>query len=169
MRTVFKWLVRVIAGLIVTAVLLVVVALWSTRLVPYAVADGKELRRVLSGRWDWSNRATPCADSAHTITFTNGPRTMLITQTWLDSATGAPAVSEYDILAETPSTIRGAIRGETRTTDDGVPVVWDLVLTGRDSYRWHRTDWMSWFATVEIVRCGEPGASEGLPRPQSPG
>ena len=51
-------------------------------------------------------------------------------------------------------TIRGKIRGETRLDDDGVPVVWDLVMTSEDSYRWERADWAALMGgTEEIERC----------------
>lgn len=49
-------------------------------------------------------------------------------------------VTTYDIEFVSQSIIRGAIRGETRVTDANEPVVWDLVLTGPDEYRWQRTD-----------------------------
>jgi hypothetical protein len=59
----------------------------------------------------------------------------------------------YDIIKLTPTRLRGAIRGETRTTDRGVPVVWDLVMIGPNEYRWQRTDWASWNYTAGIKRC----------------
>ena len=64
-------------------------------------------------------------------------------------------VTTYDILFTSPSTIRGAIRGEKRMTDDRKPVVWDLVLTSPDEYRWKRTDWQTtpWSYTGRIRRC----------------
>lgn len=70
-------------------------------------------------------------------------------------------VTTYDVLSVSRSTIRGAIRGETRKTDDGKPVVWDLVLTSPDEYRWQRTDWRStpWSYTGHIRRCPAPPAA----------
>ena len=43
-----------------------------------------------------------------------------------------------------------------KSTDD--IVVWDLVLTSPDSYRWHRTDWPARGYTPEVVRCGSRAA-----------
>lgn len=52
-----------------------------------------------------------------------------------------------------PTTIRGFITDETRKTPDGRLVVWDLVLTSRNSYAWHRTDWAPGSYTAELRRC----------------
>lgn len=70
------------------------------------------------------------------------------------TATDTGWTATYDILSLTPSRLRGAIRGEDRRTDSGVPVVWDLVMFGPDEYHWHRTDWSAWQFTPGIVRCG---------------
>jgi hypothetical protein len=62
-------------------------------------------------------------------------------------------VAEYDIQEVSRRHVRGRIRGETRRTDAGEPVVWDLVLTSRDEYRWHRTDWPPGSDTKSVRRC----------------
>ena len=68
------------------------------------------------------------------------------------------SVAVYDIQAATRTWIRGAIRGETRLTAEGRPVVWDLVLRSADRYAWHRTDWFQGGYTREIERCSDvPG------------
>jgi hypothetical protein len=76
---------------------------------------------------------------------------MTIAQPPLGAYTGWSAT--YDILRLSPTRIRGAIRGETRLTDDGVPVVWDLVMIGPDEYRWQRADWRFWQFTPSVRRC----------------
>lgn len=63
----------------------------------------------------------------------------------------------YDLLELKPSRLRGAIRGEKRLTDNGKPVVWDLVMFSPDEYHWQRTDWDPWGYTPAIVRCGAAG------------
>jgi len=114
--------------------------------------DDNDLPRHLTGRWDWSNRAHPCGDSAHVITFSPDRRTMTIAMPARPPRdTGWSAT--YDLLSLEPSRLRGVIRGEERRTKDGKPVVWDLVMTGPDEYRWHRTDWPSYSFTATIRRC----------------
>ena len=86
------------------------------------------------------------------ILIADDSRVMTITSA--DIAASDP-VTTYDVRSVSQSTVRGAIRGETRTTNDGVPVVWELVLTGPDEYRWRRTDWAStpWSYTASVHRC----------------
>lgn len=125
----------------------------------YAVAAPDGIYEVAAGRWDWSTAAPDsfCNISGHEISFSPDRSLMHITQQvpWTDSAGTEHRVSTYAIEAVSRSHIRGAIQGEQRLTDDGVPVVWDLVLTGEDSYAWHRTDWASWNRTMEVYRCPE--------------
>ncbi len=45
------------------------------------------------------------------------------------------------------------IVGETRLTDAGEPVVWDLVLKSEDSFCWDRTDWEQGGCTKNNARC----------------
>ena len=79
---------------------------------------------------------------------------MLVTHyEWTDSTGVDSTVTEYAIQRFTGSSIRGAIQGETRLTEAGKPVVWDLVLTSEDSYQWHRTDWLPCQRTGTIKRC----------------
>lgn len=145
-------------GLVITAVLLgdVVIfgAIGSYVFGRHAYAfDDNDLPRHLTGRWDWSNRAHPCGDSAHVITFSADRRTMTIAMPpHPPRDTGWSAT--YDLVSLEPSRLRGAIRGETRLTKDGKPVVWDLVMTGPNEYRWHRTDWPAYNYTIGVRRCG---------------
>ena len=136
-------------------------ALYAVRTVlkaDYVIANGRSVQDNVAGRWDWATRATPCSDSTHTIAFSDDGRTMTITMQFpvvVDSGERDWSVTTYDILKTTPSRIRGAIRGETRMTDDGKPVVWDLVVTGDNEYSWYRTDWPSWGRTSGNIRCGD--------------
>lgn len=117
------------------------------------VAPGADIRDVVAGRWSWSTETPVCGKLAHRISFGDSGRTMIISAT--PSIADTTSAYVYDILETTPASIRGAIRGETRMTAAGKPVVWDLVLTGADEYRWHRTDWprRPWSYTGKIIRC----------------
>ena len=115
--------------------------------------DDNDLPRHLAGRWDWSNRAHPCGDSAHVISFSPDRRTMTIAMPpHPPHDTGWSAT--YDLVSLEPSRLTGAIRGEKRLTKDGKPVVWDLVMVGPNEYKWHRTDWAPYARTIGVVRCG---------------
>jgi hypothetical protein len=142
------WIAGVLAGVFV---ILALFGMWSLSRIGYAFAD-QDLPAHLQGRWDWSARVQRCDDSAHVIGFSPDRKTMTLSMPRTPADTGWTAT--YDILSLGPSRLRGAIRGEKRLTDNGAPVVWDLVLFGPNEYHWHRTDWQSWMYTAGVVRCG---------------
>lgn len=148
---------RIRTGLIIVVsalggiALLVTIGATLLRRPAYEVSD-VDIAKVVVGRWDWSTRLNPCSDSTHTIAVSDDKKVMTITQDYLP-ASDTDRVAVYDIQRLSRSSLRGAIRGETRRTDDGVPVVWDLVLLGPTEYHWHRTDWNAWGYTASIIRC----------------
>lgn len=127
----------------------------------YEVPEGTDIFDVVEGTWAWTTADSNCATDPHTITFTSDHSGMLIKSAhpyrWPDGR--LDSVAYYDIQAHTRSWIRGAIRGETRLTADGRPVVWDLVLKSPDRYAWHRTDWVAGGYTREIRRCAKSATS----------
>jgi hypothetical protein len=142
---------RTAGGALAALLVLAAIGLWSTRTTPYFVAEGTDIRTIVAGRWTWASDTAGCR-SAHTITFAEGGKVMKISSGYIGAS---DPVTTYDVQFVSRSLIRGAIRGETRMTDGGKPVVWDLVLTGPDEYRWKRTDWRStpWSYTGRIRRC----------------
>jgi hypothetical protein len=121
----------------------------------YAVPPGEDIFALVTGTWAWPPSDSNCLTDSHRIAFTPDHKVMTITAARpykLDNGT-LDSVAYYDILQVTRSSIRGAIRGETRRTDAGVPVVWDLVLKDRDRYTWHRTDWANGGHTAVLRRC----------------
>jgi hypothetical protein len=134
---------------------------WINRFEPYSVSAGTDIRNAVEGRWSWRTEKPPCGPSAHVISFSENGKVMTIATPDIAADSGV-LVSIYDIEWATNSTIRGAIRGETRLTSDGTPVVWDLVLAGPDEYRWRRTDWSgSGSYTGAITRCPSAPADPG--------
>jgi hypothetical protein len=129
----------------------------------YVFDNGRDLPANISGRWDWSTRGTPCADSAHVISFAPDAKVMTITQEKpsVDSTGRDWTVSTYDVVSIEPSRIRGQIRGETRLAEDGTPVVWDLVVVGPDEYRWRAVDWPELMHTLPVIRCHPPAGGPG--------
>lgn len=146
--------IRVTVGAVAVLLALAAIGVWTTRATPWSVAEGQDIRDVVAGRWTWASDSSGCA-GAHTIAFAEDGKVMTIQSGGIGAA---DPVTTYDIEVVSRSTIRGAIRGETRTADDGSPVVWDLVLTSPDEYRWTRTDWTAspWSYTGSIVRCPPP-------------
>jgi len=127
--------------------------LWHER--PYELPADQDVFTVVQGTWAWTTADSNCATNPHTIKFTPDHKGMIITaaRPYRRPDGRFDSVAFYDIRAHTRSSIRGAIRGETRMTEDGHPVVWDLVLKSPDRYAWHRTDWTFGSYTREIRRC----------------
>jgi hypothetical protein len=152
---------RIAGSIVAIVVAIIVVGLSETAVRRYSVPEGADIRKTVAGRWTWTTDKQGCA-GAHIIAFSNDGKVMTIVQTSSGIGAPDPSPTTYDITLVTRSSIRGAIRGEKRLTDDGTPVVWDLVLVSPDEYRWHRTDWFSaWGYTPSIVRCPPQKAAEG--------
>jgi hypothetical protein len=154
--------VRSLVAVLAVIVALVAYGLWSMHVTPYSVPEGADIRATVAGRWAWESDTAGC-QRAHTIAFAEGGKVMTITSGEIGAT---DPVTTYDILSASRSTIRGAIRGEKRMTDRGTPVVWDLVLTSPDDYRWKRTDWSAtpWSYTGSIRRCPAGAAVTAVER-----
>ncbi|HET7553399.1 MAG TPA: hypothetical protein VFK04_19045 [Gemmatimonadaceae bacterium] len=143
-------LVAVIGGL---------VAWWAPWKPDYEVPADTDIFTVASGTWAWSTAPADsfCVTRRHTVAFSPDRSIMTITQgePWTDSAGVVHQVAVYDIMEHSRHHVRGQIRGESRLTANGTPVVWDLVLSSADSYHWHRADWPSFSYTASIQRCPE--------------
>jgi uncharacterized protein YegJ (DUF2314 family) len=128
----------------------------------YLVPAGEPITDVVEGVWGWqASKESSCRTNPHTIRFTADGKQMLIGFANPDS-TGVFTVYRYDIQEMSRSRVRGQIVNEKRRTSTGTPVVWDLVLTGRDRYRWHRADWSEGAMTGTIVRCDARTANSRL-------
>jgi hypothetical protein len=60
---------------------------------------------------------------------------------------------EYRVLSASPGSLHVKLERETRLDASGRPVTWHLVVFGRDTLRWHRSDWREGAYTPELVRC----------------
>lgn len=122
---------------------------------PYDVPDTSDVFRVVAGTWDWEGAEGFCHDNPHTISFSSRRDTMTLTFVKPDTAEDGSVTRawRYKIYGHTRHSVRGFIQGETRRTDAGKLVVWDLVLMSRDGYRWHRTDWAPGGYTKQVLRC----------------
>jgi hypothetical protein len=121
-------------------------------------AQGRRLTDVLRGVWDWEAAPNRCQENPHSISFPPGGGRMEIRHPkGAVSGNEAPqVVTVYRILAEESRALRMEIIGETRKTERGDLVVWDLRLLSDDSYCWHRTDWPPQGCTGRVLRCPLP-------------
>ena len=139
-------------------------AWWAPWAPDYEVPPDTDIFTMAAGTWDWTTAPADsfCVAQRHTVAFSPDRRVMTITQSapWTASDGTVHQVAVYDLSEHSGHHVRGRIRDETRLTDAGAPVVWDLVLTSADSYQWHRTDWPAFANTPAIRRCpsGTPPA-----------
>lgn len=161
LRKILRAVLWFVVGVLALGVVIIAAGLWQLRAAEHELPDGTDIRTVVAGRWDWAHHGSLCVDSTHSISFDQNGRVMRITQqnAWVDSTGRDRTTAVYDIVSITQSRIRGQIRGEERLTKEGTPVVWDLVLSSEDEYRWHRTDWPWWGFTNTIVRCAPQAPS----------
>lgn len=136
-------------------------ATWPWTTPPYAAPSQEDFFQTAAGVWDWESDSA-CASSPQAISFTPARDIMYITaaEKWERTSGDSTRVSIYDLTDRSPSYVRGAIRHESRKTEAGVPVKWDLVLQGKDRFAWHRTDWRDGATTASLVRC--PAGSEQM-------
>jgi hypothetical protein len=121
----------------------------------FQLPAGTDIHAFATGTWDWEGAEDFCVKNPHTISFSPDRKVMTLRfrTSWTDSTGASHQIAEYDLEDAEPGTLRGRIRGETRMTAGGEPVVWDLVPTSPRSYSWHRTDWPSWGRTPNVRRC----------------
>ncbi|MFL5560733.1 MAG: hypothetical protein ACJ79K_04575 [Gemmatimonadaceae bacterium] len=129
---------------------------------PYAVKPPDDIFHVAEGTWGRTVGAKTCTNGPQRISFT-ADRSMMVIEYADDS--GAVRKARYELRSVSPTTIRGFIIDETRKTPEGTLVVWDLVLTSRDSFAWHRTDWSPGAYTAEMRRC--PAGTPLVQKPAS--
>jgi hypothetical protein len=151
------------------AVLVALIFWWRPWEVGYELRGGEDRYQLLAATWDWDGESGRC-DSPHRISFDPSRKVMTIANVLpiVDSSGVPRQTSIYDIQ-EKGKGLRGRLRGETRTTESGQPVAWDLVIASRDSYVWARTDWKLGEHTREIERCAasmiSPEAEAALAHP----
>ena len=124
----------------------------------YEVPQGTDIFMVVAGTWGWVEGDASCGANSHTITFNADRSLMMIVfqnnhTPKKDQFDKENRKAHYEIRGHSRSHIRGFMLDEKRLTDAGELVVWDLVLTGPNSYRWRSTDWPEDGFTGEVVRC----------------
>src|SRR5690606_21182497 len=104
-----------------------------------------ELLRLAAGRWSWTTARNSCSESDHSIRVSEDGTKMFLRDrsdtTGADETTYIIERTGPGIIPGRDHVIRASIVGETRRTDAGALVVWDLVLLTANRYTWHRADW----------------------------
>ena len=103
--------------------------------------EGTTARSQLPGKWDWETSEPRCGDAAGTFSFSPDGRQVRVNDI------------VYEVLAEEGKTLRLRAVGETRKTDAGAPVEWDLQVLNPDTFCWRRTDWNAGTCTALLKRC----------------
>ncbi len=117
-----------------------------------SAADDRLLRQV-EGRWGLAG-VNSCAENAQTIRFSADASTMLLSyREPIEGVNGYEQFFEYQVEGQAGNAIRMSLRGETRRTEAGDPVRWDLVLIDADRFCWHRADWDVGACTPPEHRC----------------
>jgi hypothetical protein len=112
--------------------------------------------KQLVGTWDWAEVPGSCTDNPFAISFSPDKRFMILTYRHPVEGAALPgSVFKYEIRGHTRSTLHTAIVDppEVRRTEAGELVEWDVVLTGRDEFRWREVHWIPGDVTKKLVRC----------------
>lgn len=115
----------------------------------------------LPGKWDWEKSEPRCGDAAGTFSFSpDGHEVRVNVAAGADPGAGAAGRDVvYEVLADQGKTMRVRAVGETRRTDAGAPVEWDLVMLNPDAFCWRRADWPVGKCTQLLLRCPAAPAS----------
>jgi hypothetical protein len=153
---------RLMPALLLAGIIGIGFILWTLVYDPsprYEVPRGAQIFDVVEGTWAWTTTEDGCSEEPQGITFSSGRDQMFLTRLVdePDSTGSRESRSTYDVLDHSRSHIRGRIVGETRLTEEGEPVVWDLVVLSEDAFAWHRADWSDYVLTESLQRCPDPG------------
>lgn len=119
-------------------------------------AISMDVHDIVEGTWAWESRDQPCSSDTQTFVVADDRQTMQIhhSEPITNSAGETRTVTDYVIEGTGPLLLHTYIPDETRLTDTGEPVKWDLVVIGRNRIAWHRADWPEGSYTGMLRRCG---------------
>ena len=116
-------------------------------------ADDDPLFAALAGTWGLPG-VGECGENPVTLRFSEDRRSLFHSyRIPIETSEGPVQYSRYEIVGVAGPAMRLRLDGETRSTESGTPVVWDLVLHGPDSFCWHRADWVPGACTPPRFRC----------------
>jgi len=120
----------------------------------------------LEGTWGVPGSDVSCSRNPETIQFSDDGAWMLLT---FREPIAAPDGSQrrelrYRLRSIATDHVRLEMEGETRRTETGELVVWDLLQVAPEAHCWRRTDWKASACTPRRHRCGSDGDSRELMR-----
>ncbi len=124
-------------------------------LLPFEASARDPLLGYFEGTWGTPGASDSCEKNANDIRFSESGETAHFSYT--EPIPGPDGIMstefQYKVLGVAGNGVRMQLVGETRTTEDGELVVWDLMRISDDSYCWHRADWQPDHCTAPWIRC----------------
>ncbi|MGF1671430.1 MAG: DUF2059 domain-containing protein [Balneolaceae bacterium] len=120
------------------------------------ISSGIDVLETIEGDWDWEHTDEPCTNRYFTISASPDKSKFLLRYPEQPLQTDENEYQSdflYNIQEVQPRFVRAQIEGETRLTDNGEPVIWDLMVISSDELCWRRTDWNVTSCTNKIIRC----------------
>ena len=105
---------------------------------------------VLSGLWRITDNKSGCVDSVHGIIFSDDRSKMFVAIQYVsETSRGALVVGEseeYRVLQTSPHL-------QVKRTDVVTSDIWELIISSRDHYCWHPTDFPAGYCDRTFDRC----------------
>jgi hypothetical protein len=131
---------------------------------------GEEIISALPGRWQYmdgksdetTGMAVSCEKFAERIWFERDEKGELVYYSQYEAPGSEKNVSRVGVSRfpfPERYTIRLQYEGEERLDDKGKPVAWEVIMTERDTFYWHRIDWPPGGTTAPVRRCREEVSS----------
>ncbi len=99
--------------------------------------------------WGWTVSENVCVDDLRHFTFNDEMDVMY------SDIEEFEELVVYRVHKYGPNSITMEIDGETRMTNEGIPVVWELRFAGPDALCWRATHWSFFDCSAFLVRCPE--------------
>jgi hypothetical protein len=128
----------------------------SVRVVPRNPKLSVDPFDIVYGTWAWEHEnEEPCSALKQTFIISDNRKSMQIHHTPpIEDEDGSKiSMTPYVIEGSSPRMLNTFIPTETRLTEDGKPVKWDLVVLARNRLAWHRADWPEGATTGMLRRC----------------
>lgn len=124
-----------------------------------AVATSTDVHELVAGTWAWESTGSGCSGPTQTFVVADDRKSMEIHHSEpIERANGSmESVTRYVIERSSPLVLHTFIPDESRLTEAGEPVKWDLVVIGRNRLAWHRADWPEGSFTGMLRRCDTRG------------
>lgn len=124
-------------------------------LLPEAAAARDALLSHFEGKWGTPGSIASCDENSATIRFSSNGNEMRISYSKPVEGPGEVMATDfhYEVVGVAGNSVRMNLFGETRSTEAGELVVWDLVRLSEDAYCWHRADWKPGLCTPPRLRC----------------